>query len=284
MPLTQPTTLEASQTLGDKSRIAALNATFVYVLAYLTADTLYRLATVLTAAQFRIPSLWRLGRVQFRIADPEWWRAAIVAVYGAGPLACLLLAVGAGVWFWQRARYRRGLLKQYLFWLVLHGFNLFFGALLADTFTRSGFWFVPAWLFMSRYAAATLAPALLAGLVLVVLGYFATPLFLQSHDSRTLMRFKQRRRLLLSTLLAPWLAGSVLLAAFRYPELTMNERLHFLTLLLALGPIAFASLNELFDATIDAPQKTRVAWGLGVALALVLLAGRLVLGHGLHFG
>ncbi|RTQ46018.1 hypothetical protein EJV47_22940 [Hymenobacter gummosus] len=284
MPLTQPTTLEASQTLGDKTRIAALNATILYVLAYLTADFLSRLLMVLTAAQLHIPSAWHLGRVQFRIADADWWRNAVVAVYSAGPLACLLLAVGAGLWCWRRARQRRGLLKQYLVWLVLHGFNLFFGALIADTFTRSGFWFVPAWLFLAGNGV-TVALAVLFGLVFVVLGYFTTPLFLQSHDSRTLMRYPQRRRLLLATLLTPWLAGSLLLAAFRYPELTINEELRFVTLLLALGPIALASANELFEFTVPVPQKTRVAWGLVVVLAVVLVVARLALGGpGILFG
>jgi hypothetical protein len=283
MPLTQPAAVEATQTLGDKTRIAALNATLLYVLAYLTADTLYRLATVATAAQLQIPGVWRLGRVQFRIADADWARAAIVAVYSAGPLVCLLLAVGAALWFWQGARYRRGLLKQYLFWLLLHGFNLFFGALVADTFTRSGFWFVPSWLFLAGNAL-TVALAVLFGLVFIGLSYLATPLFLQSHDSRSLMRYEQRHRLLLATLLTPWLAGSGLLAAFRYPELTVNEQLHFATLLLALGPIALASANELFEFTVPSPQKTRVAWGLAVLLTVVLLGARLLLVRGVMFG
>ncbi|GAB2942292.1 hypothetical protein GCM10027048_03570 [Hymenobacter coalescens] len=283
MSITDTPPAAAATDARHKALIAGANATILYLLAYLTADTAYRLATVATAVQFGIPGVWRLGRVQFRMADTAWWRSAVVAVYSAGPVLCLLLAVGAWLWFWQRARFQRGLLKQYLMWLVLHGLNLFFGALVADTFTQSGFWFVPSWLFLAGNAP-NVAVAALFGLLLAVLGYLAAPLFLQSHDSRTLMRYRQRPRLLLTTLLVPWLLGSGLLAAAKYPELTANEWLHFVTLLLALGPLALASANELFEFTVPVPQKTRVAWGLALALVVVVVVARVVLGRGVTFG
>mgnify|MGYP004522485149 CR=1 FL=1 len=278
-PPDQPTPAE----LRQKTRIAFLNATALYILAYLTADTAYRLVTVLTARQLRIPSLWRLSRVQFLIPNAAWWRTAVVTVYGTGPLLCLMLALVAGLWFWQRQRFRRGLLKQYLLWLLLHGLNLFFGALVADTITQSGFWYVPSWVFLAGNAV-NVAVAAVFGLVLVVLGYVLAPLFLLSHDSRTLMRYENRRRLLLATLFGPWLAGSAVLALAKLPELTVNEQLHFATLLLALAPLALASGNELFEFTVEEPRKTRAAWGLAVVALLLLVGLRVVLGPGVQFG
>jgi hypothetical protein len=283
MALTDTPSLPSAQTLRQKTLVAALNATMLYVLAYLTADTLYRAATVATAVQLRIPVTWQLGQLWFRLADADWWRSAVVAVYAAGPLACLLLTLLAGAWFWQRARLRRGLLKQYLMWLVLHGLNAFFGAMVADTFTRSGFWYVPTWLIMAG-PVLTGFIAFFCALILAAVGFFAAPLFLQSHDSRSLMRYEERRRLLLATLFVPWLAGSLILAALRLPELSTNEQLHFATMLLAIGPLAMACTNELFEFTVPVPQKTRAAWGLVVLVLLLAVGLRLVLGHGLRFG
>ncbi|OON70001.1 hypothetical protein [Hymenobacter sp. CRA2] len=283
MSVTSTPVSHASSDVGQKSKIAGANATLLFILAYLTADGLYRLATIGVAAALGIPGVWHFSAIRFRLADAEWWRTAVVAVYGAGPLACLALAGGAAWWFWQRARFKRGLFKQYLLWLTLHGLNLFFGALVADTFTQNGFWYVPSWLFLAGNIV-NVALAFIFGLVLPVLGYLAAPLFLQSHDSRTLMRYEHRRRLLLTTLLAPWLLGSVILCLAKYPDLSVNERLHLSTLLLALLPLALACSNELFEFTIEAPQKTRLAWGLAVLMALLLGAGRVVLGHGLTFG
>ncbi|WP_400191018.1 hypothetical protein [Hymenobacter sp. B81] len=278
------TTLTSSSpaNVRQKALIAGFNATLLYVLAYLTATTVYQLATVLTAKSLGIPGTWGLGKVFFRISDGEWWQTAVLAVYSAGPLSCLLLGAGAGLWFWWRARRQRGLFKQFLFWLTLHGCNLFFGALVADTFTESGFWFVPGWLFM----AGPIPGALLAGLfglIQLALGYFAGMLFLQSHDSISLMKFPNRRLLLVSTLYVPWLAGSALIGLLKWPELTHNEQLHFATLLLLLAPLTLAAANELFEFTLESPQKTRVAWGLAGVALLLLLVLRVVLGSGLSF-
>ncbi|MCC3157100.1 hypothetical protein LJ737_07610 [Hymenobacter sp. 15J16-1T3B] len=283
MSATDTSVQPASTDLGQKTLIAACNSTLLFVLAYLTADTAFRLATVLMARQLRIPGIWGLSRIQFRIADTAWWRQAVVAVYSVGPLVCLLLAVVAALWFWQRARLRRGLLKQYLLWLVLHGLNLFFGAMVADTITESGFWFVPSWVFLAGNAV-NVAVAVLSGLVLLALGYLAAPLFLQSHDSRTLMRFEQRRRLLWATLFLPWLLGSALIALAKFPHLSVNEGLHLATLFVALAPLAVSSSNELFAFTVEMPQKTRFAAGLAVLVLLALAAARVVLGPGVHFG
>ncbi|GAB3825819.1 hypothetical protein [Hymenobacter jeollabukensis] len=278
------TSLQSSSTdIGQKTLIAGFNATLLFILAYLTADTAYRLATVLMARQLHIPGVWELSRVKFLIADSSWWRQAVVAVYSVGPLVCLVLGVVAALWFWQRARLRRGLLKQYLLWLVLHCLNLFFGAMVADTITQSGFWYVPSWVFLAGNAV-NVAVAVLSGLALLALGYLTAPLFLQSHDSRTLMRYGQRRRLLGATLFAPWLLGSALIGLAKYPDMSTSEWLHLATLVVALVPLAVGSSNELFEFTVDMPQKTRVASGLLVLVVLVLVLVRVVLGHGLHFG
>lgn len=283
MPLVESSAPSSPAELGQKTRVAFLNATVLYVLAYLTTDWAYRLVTVLMARHLRIPSMWRLSQVQFLIPNPAWWRGAVIRVYFIGPTLCLVLAVVAGLWFWQRQRFQRGLLKQYLLWVVLHGLNLFFGAMVADTVTQSGFWYVPSWLFLAGNVP-NVATAVVFGLILMALGYVLAPVFLQSHDSRSLMLYENRRRLVLATLLGPWLAGSLLLTLFKLPQLTLNELLHFSTMLLVLAPLAFASLNELFEFTIEAPQRTRVSWGWLVLMLGLLVGMRLVLGPGVQFG
>ena len=283
MPLVESATPSSPAELSQKTRVAFLNATVLYILAYLTTDWAYRLVTVLMARHLHIPSMWRLSRVQFLIPNPAWWRGAVIKVYFIGPTLCLLLAVVAGLWFWQRQRFRRGLLKQYLLWLLLHGLNLFFGTMVADTITQSGFWYVPSWLFLAGNVP-NVATAAVFGLILLALGYMLAPLFLQSHDSRSLMLYENRRQLLLATLFGPWLAGSGLLILAKLPELTSNELLHFTTMLLVLVPLGFASRNELFEFTIEAPQRTRVSWGWLVLMLLLLAGMRLVLGPGVQFG
>ncbi|GAA4386804.1 hypothetical protein [Hymenobacter koreensis] len=266
----------------QKALIAGLNATVLYVLAYLLANTLYQAATVAMAVRLSIRGVWELERVKFLIADGEWVRIAVLAVYSVGPLLCAGLGVAAALWFWYSARLKRGLLKLFLVWVALHCCNLFFGAMVADTFTENGFWYIPSWLFLAGNGP-NIAVAVVFGLIQMVLGYFAAILFLQSHDSITLMKYVNRRVLIYATLFAPWLVGSLVLALAKFPHFGRNEQLHFATMLLLLAPLSFAAANELFEFTLEAPQKTRIAWGLVVLALVVLVAMRLVLGPGIHF-
>lgn len=262
---------------------AAVNATALFVLAYLLVQGAFLLATAGTAARLGIRSVLHLGRLEFLLTDAQWWRAAVLAVYGVGPAAAVALGLLALAGHVRYARRRRGLLKLFLLWVVLHALNLALGALATDTLTQSGTWYVPSWLFRAGNAVNVVA-AVLAALLQLGLGFALAPLFLQSHDSFTLMRFQNRRMLLLSTLLAPWLAGSLLVAALHWPGQALNEQLHFAALGLALGPLAVASQYELPAATVPFPAKTRVAAGWLLVLATALVLWRLVLGHGVSFG
>ncbi|GAA3941908.1 hypothetical protein [Hymenobacter algoricola] len=87
-----------------KPTITALNSTVIYVLAYLLTQGVYQAATVRMAARLSIPGIWRVSSIRFQMADPEWWRTAVLAVYGVGPAACMLVGLAAALWFWKRAR------------------------------------------------------------------------------------------------------------------------------------------------------------------------------------
>ncbi|GAA3941916.1 hypothetical protein [Hymenobacter algoricola] len=166
--------------------------------------------------------------------------------------------------------------------MALHCCNLVLGALVADTFTESWAWYIPSWLFMAGNGI-NIAVAVVAGLLQLAVGYFAAVGFLQSHDSITLMQYDNRPQLIRAGIVVPWLAGSLLVVALKWPELSRNEGLHFLTLGLLLLPMALHSANEPFELTIPASKRTQVAWGL---LALTLLAAgawRLALSPGVAF-
>ena len=279
--LTRASPLPSSD--SAKASIVAVNATALYLLACLAVQSAFQLATVATAAQLGIQGTWQLGRLQFRMADSEWWQAAVLSVYGIGPVVSLGLGIGALWLFWKWARRRRGLLKLFLFWVVLHACNLSLGALAADTLTQSGTWYVPSWLFKASNALNVLV-ALLAAMLQMVAGYLAAVLFLQSHDSITMMQYHNRRRLLVAAVLLPWLVGSAVLLLLHWPTQSLTEQLRYVAMLLLLGPLYMACTNESFEDTIESPSRTRLATGLLLLLSGVLLAWRLVLAGGIQFG
>ncbi|MBG8554615.1 hypothetical protein [Hymenobacter guriensis] len=277
--LTRP----VSRLESSKATITALNSTALYVLAYLLAYGVHQLATAAMAHRLGIPLTVHVSHIQFLISNQQWWRIAVVAVYGAGPLLCLLLALTFGALFWFRGRGRKGRLKLLYFWLALHFFNLVVGGLIAGCFTHKGFWYVPRWLFISGGQTLPIVLAVVGGLVAVAVGYLSAVAFLQSHDSRTMMLYKNRGQLIFSGLLVPWLGGSAFLALLKLPDLTRHEGLLFLTMGLLVLPLSVASRNELFEETVPYPQKTVVASGFVLLTLLLALLWRLALSTGINW-
>ena len=259
------------------------NATACYLLAYQLVHFVAEAAPVYAARRANIPGVWSLAGVRFILGDGGWRRDSVVAVYGLGPLLLTGLGVGAFLLFWLRQRQRRGLGKLLLLWLCLHATNAVLGGLLADTVTQSGSWYVPNWLLGGGGTWPSTVLGLLLGLVQLGLGFGAAIPFLLAQDSRTALQFDNRARLVIYTVIGPWLAGSLLLALSKLPHLGVNEALHYATMGLLLVPLAIGCNQEFFNRNEMLPYPTRVAWGLVAVALLGLLAWRLALGTPVAF-
>lgn len=270
-PKTSTLTPRADTTEKYKFVISGVNGTGLYILSYYLVWAVYELVKVQASRYFHLRGVWTPSRVVYALSDGEWWRTAVVTVYGVGPLACLLVGLVAFRWYWRSERARRGQLKLLLLWVVFQACNAVFGALLADTFTQSGSWYVFDWLFRLGNVVNVIL-ALLAGLAQLALGYFGAIAFLQAHDSKTVMRYSNRQKMVASTLVAPWVVGSLFIMAAKQPYLTIQETLHLAMMGLLITPMALGCLNEVFSDTVKRPQATRVAWGL-LVLAMVLAVG-----------
>ena len=281
-PNTATPTTASSQADNSKFLIAALNGTAVYVLAYFLVWGLHQFAKLAVSRLYDLRGMWDPSRIIYTLADGEWLPTAIIAVYGIGPIVCLLLGIVAFRWYWKRERARRGQIKLLLLWVAFHSCNAVFGALLADTFTQSGFWYVSEWLFRLGNVVNVLL-AVLAGLVQLAVGYFGAIAFLQAHDSKTVMRYNNRQRMVVSTLVVPWILGGAFIAISKLHYLTIHETLHLLMMGLLILPLTLGCLNEVFSDTVKRPQATHVAWGLVGLAVLVALFWRMSLSPPIPF-
>lgn len=282
-PSTSTLSSQPADAEKNKFIISALNGTGLYVLAYYLVWGLHELAKVQASHFYHLRGTWNPSRVVYTLSDSEWWRTAVVAVYGVGPLLCLLVALAAFRWYWHSERARRGQRKLLLLWVAFQACNAVFGAFLADTFTQSGSWYVADWLFRLGNVVDVVL-AVLAGLVQLGLGYFGAIAFLQAHDSRTVMRYTNRQKMVVSTLVVPWVVGSAFIVLLKQPYLTVQETLHLAMMGLLVTPMALGCLNEVFSDTVKRPQATRLAWGL-IGLAVVLaVVWRLALSPPVAFG
>ncbi len=273
---------ELALTDNDKFTIAAANGTVLYVLAYTVVYAIHQTVKIMLSSHYHLRGVWDASRIVYTMADNEWWKLAIIAVNGIGPFAAMLLWVAAYRWYWTVLRAKRGLFKLLILWVSLHACNLVFGALLADTFTQSGFWFVPSWVFQLGNVPNVVL-AIFAGIAELAIGYFMSTAFLQAHDSKTVMRYQNRQRMVLYTLLLPYVFGTFLIALSRLPTPSLSEILRLSMMGLLVGPLCLGSLNELFGSTVRGPQNTRMAWGLAGFMIILLLLWRLFLTPPIHF-
>lgn len=276
LPLPSSATDAATSAARGKFLALFLNATACYLLAYQVVNFGYQAAIIWAARRANVPGVWGVSGVSFELSDSGWQRAMVLDVYSSGPLLALLLGGLAFGLFWH-FRYRRGVGKLLLLWLVLHASNALLGGLLADSVTQSGSWYVPNWLLGAGTWPSTVLAILLA-LMQIALGFAAAIPFLLAQDSHTMLEFRRRPQLVLCSIAGPWLAGSMLLALSKLPHLSMNESLHYATMSLLLVPLAIGCQQEFFNERELLPYPTRVAWGLVVLALLALLAWRLVLG------
>jgi hypothetical protein len=265
-----------SLTDKQKFQIAALNSTVIYILAYYLVWGLHQIAKFALSKRLLMRGTWDPSRILYTLADREWTQQRIIAVYGIGPLACLLMGFVAFWWYWKRERARPGLFKLLLLWIAFHTCNAILGALLADSLRQEGFWYVPDWVMRLGYVANA-AVALLAGILQLGIGRLATVPFLQAHDSHTLMQFKNRRYLVLYTVMVPWLMGGLFVALAKLPYFSVHEFLHLLMMGLLLFSLILGCMSDSFDLTVQGAQPSHVAWGLVLLAVLVAVAWRLVL-------
>jgi len=266
---------------AEKQRIVTANSVILFLLAYLTCYFAAQFATLLAAFSAKIPTVFYPGHLEFKIPDSAWRVSDIISVYSAGPVTGLVLAFFAGLLFLY-FRWKRGLPKTYLLWTMLHGCNLFFGALIAGTVVKGGFWYALRWSGFSDDAVWIVA--IFFGLILLGIGVLAAPAFLLSCDSISLMEYQNRGKMLAATVMRPWLLGSLLLALLQFPDLQPINIMLIFTMLLVLLPAYFLNQQNLYSETIAMPKKTRLAQGAFILLIFVALTFRLVLQNGMHFG
>ena len=258
-----------------------LNATALYVLAYMLTQMVVQATQIYLAFMYLIPTIWYPSKVNFRIQDSEWRRAAIIIIFSAGQVLTLIMAF----FFMTRlpsAHERRGLLKVFYMWLVLHGFNQFFGAMVADTFLSTGFWLPPRYLFISSEVPAVTLGFIFANVGLVI-GYKMALPFLKTCDSISLMRLENRVPLIWTTIFGPWLLGTALICLCKIGKITGMELSHLVSILLLLIPMAVGIRFEMHEQTVQYPRRPRLHRVLVLLTLLFLGAYRLVFDKGIFF-
>lgn len=258
-----------------------LNSAALYVAAYMLMQFVVQATQATLAYRYSIPTIWYPSRLNFRIQDPEWRRAAIVVVFSAGQIVALIPTI----FFLFRlpaAQEERGLLKVFYMWMVLHGLNQFFGAMVVDNFLSTGFWLAPRYLFLSSEVPAVTLGFLFANLCLLF-GYKLALPFLHTCDSISLMRLDNRTALVWTTIFGPWFVGTLLINLCKLGTISGLELAHLVSILILLIPMAVGVRFEMHEQTVQNPLRPRLNKTLLLLTLLSLGLFRFVFEKGIFF-
>jgi hypothetical protein len=257
------------------------NSTALYILTFMLVHGVYHGATALAALVFRIKVFYGLSAVRFFMNNDNWYHFQVVVIFTAGPVACLFAARLFTILF-RFVHDKRTFWKTFIFWGVMHTINFSFGSVLSGVISHSGVWHALEWLVYDSLIITFLAVWMLP--VLLVIGLIFTIPFLKCCDSWTLILYPNRKKLMQTSLIGPWLAGSLFLNFLKYPYNTLYEQVLYGTMVFLLIPIYIFSKECLVEATVAGPRRTRLEWRIILPVLIAVLIFRIALKDGLILG
>ena len=160
---------------------------------------------------------------------------------------------------------------------------MFFGAYIAGFFTRTEFIYASEWIFMSNiFDVEEIIFVIISFIMLLVIGRIATPLFLLSSGSVTMLKPGFRLFFIISHVLLPWLTGTFIFFLITLPNYYIPLIIKTITPGLVVLPTLF-----LFDSVrYESIHRSGIInhnyfrWSIIIAVVAMLFFYRVVLSFG----
>jgi hypothetical protein len=252
----------------------AINSTAYYLLSYLFVFILHQLATLLAAGLFNFPVELDYSRILFLVSRYDWYFDSVKIIYSAGPLVALITAIFMAVVAYRYKEYT-GSLKLFFLWGLVHCISIFLGSAYAGALLSEGFGHVLIWMFMGD--TGKLIITLLALFLLAATGMGISRIFLLSANTYyNQLKTENRLSFVLSQVILPFIAGSVIIIAFRFP-LNAYELLRILTPIIILLTVLLNSFSYSVLYFDENPKQIKLYPKLILATVLIFVVYRTVL-------
>jgi hypothetical protein len=266
-----------------------VNSTMMFLLAYLVAWLTNQLAVIISASFFHIDSVLFYYEVMFPIGTVSrlWTVQNIIFITFSGPFFSLVTGSLYFILIIHRKK-AKGNARMFFIWLIIHSFCMFFAAFVAGAVTRRGFGYVLSWTGMSIPLKIVISSIFLSFLTLV--GYLGSRYILETTNTVSRIRSNNRKIFLISQTVLPWLVGSLILTALKYPtSIPQHDKLYAYDMMI-IACILFLIIPPFFNklarthVIIDKTrQRTQVSiWGVFFSI-ITLFVFRGGLSYGLHF-
>jgi hypothetical protein len=267
-----------------------VNSIMMFMLAYIVAWLTYQMAVIITASFFRIDSVLYFFEVMFPVGNASslWSSFNIIIITISGPIT----SVAAGTLYYYFIVLRKkvkGNRLMFFNWLIFHSFSMFFAAFVAGVITRQGFGYVINYMFLPVFFRILFSLIFL--FILSWIGFRNTRHILETSNSITRVKTKNRRFFLISQTLLPWFVGSLLLIAIKIPGFAPQHEHILIYDLIIIASVLFMIIPPLFnkkaqpDSTKfkESRKQSKINKSNVLLTIIVLVLFRAGLSFGLHF-
>ena len=255
-----------------------------YILSFLMIYIIYQGVTILVARLFKIPVIWYYYQLKFPLYYYSilYTRKALIFIFSSGPMISLVLTLIFLKLFFSKNGFLKNFNLFYL-WGIINGLNMFFGAYIVGVLTRTEFVYTSEWLLLNNpFDIWELIFIAISLVIMFLAGWHITSMFLISSGSKTLVDTKYRLFFILSTVILPWIACTILFFLIMTPRYYIPFLLKTLTPGLILIPSLFSYKSAYNDTRLAMGMIKRnyFRWGVVIGAFVLLLFYRIVLNFG----
>lgn len=261
--------------------IQAANSVIMYLCAFFIMLIVYQVMTSITATTVGVSNTLYLSEINFDNFHGRWGRFNVIAIYSAGPLSCIMLGLASLMAFNKLSR-TPGHLKIFLLWMVLHGINFFFGALIAGAIVKGGFGYVPSW--ASKNSIMTYILAGLSVFPLLIMGVIAARPFIQLVPRLDILEREEMPRFCFRTIFWPYFVTIPLVCLIIYPNYNIYLVCILILMIFILFPAYLIAIAPRTTSTgVAREPNVGIAWKYLVVLSAMVLVGKFVEVFGIVF-
>ena len=229
----------------------------IFVLSFISVLFTYTLLFILTnystlyfAYDFDIASYFDIGGVRFEVDynNSLWTKDAIVTILLAQPLAALVIGIGSLLVFMSVKKLNL-LLFFLLLWLNLFGIVFAYGPLFTGAFTKTSIYIITEKLGLSmEFMVFFLAVNIY---VLYRFGKVNAEVYWGRFSSVAGNDVKQRIKILLASLIGPWVLTAIVFLGLTDNHCLFNAHLQILFLFLLVLPILFCKCKSNYSSIVS---------------------------------
>ncbi len=271
-----------NQSNGQKLNTYLINNTAIYIIVYVVMLFVYQVVTAFMANWNGITTLVYPYKIHYFIKWYQWRLFSVVTVFSIGPLVCFTIGLMMVPLQYVLQRFP-GKLKTVTLFAFLHGFNFFFGALIAGVIEKSGFAYTIIWgsYVLGISEAVKLILAGIFGIILLVIGFYARKPFLQTTSSISLLEEAGTGRFVVFGMVLPWLLGSAIVTLVHAPNFNYYYIWQFATYFIMMIPLLVYHSDDDQYLVVREPEHRVSLLYIGIAL-VCLFFNRFVHGGGLN--